>query len=127
MLRPCQCSLAGDWLLALAVRTRMAAVGVAPTVHTYNALIAAAERGQAWDVGLQLYTAMQDAVRSRARTESGARAESGVVPSGAQQVSPATSAAPVELLGPHSAEDTGVPGARNAAANLLRRHQTTAG
>ena len=42
-------SVAGDWRAALGVRDRMAALGVRPTVHVYNALLAACERGQQWD------------------------------------------------------------------------------
>lgn len=52
------CSLAGDVRSALGVPARMAAAGVAPSVHSYNALIAATERASAWDAGLKLRDAM---------------------------------------------------------------------
>ena len=52
------CSMAGDVRSALGVSARMAAAGVPATVHSYNALIAAAERAGAWDAGLTLRTAM---------------------------------------------------------------------
>ena len=52
------CSLAGDVRSALGVASRMAAAGVAPSVHSYNALIAATERASAWDAGLKLRDAM---------------------------------------------------------------------
>lgn len=53
------CSLAGDVRSALEVRGRMAQGGVPPSVHSYNALIAAAERGGAWDAGIALRRTMQ--------------------------------------------------------------------
>lgn len=51
-------SFAGDWRAALEVRRRMAAAGAAPSVHVYNALIAAAERAGQFDAGLALHAAM---------------------------------------------------------------------
>jgi pentatricopeptide repeat protein len=51
-------SFAGEWRLALDVRRRMAAAGARPSVHVYNALIAAAERAGQFDAGLSLHAAM---------------------------------------------------------------------
>ncbi len=51
-------SLSGDWRAALDVRRRMAAAGAPPSVHVYNALIAAAERAGQFDAGLALHAAM---------------------------------------------------------------------
>jgi pentatricopeptide repeat protein len=51
-------SFAGDWRAALEVRRRMAAAGAPPSVHVYNALIAAAERAGQFDAGLALHAAM---------------------------------------------------------------------
>jgi pentatricopeptide repeat protein len=47
-------SLAGDVRGALGVRGRMRMAGVSPSVHVFNALIAAAERAGLWERGLEL-------------------------------------------------------------------------
>ena len=42
------CSYAGNWQKAVKVRQRMALKGCKPTVHFYNALLAACERACQW-------------------------------------------------------------------------------
>jgi pentatricopeptide repeat protein len=51
-------SVAGDVRSALGVRDRMAAAGVAPTVHVFNALLAACERAQRWEAAVSIQAAM---------------------------------------------------------------------
>ena len=48
------CSMQGNWKAALRVRDRMRRAGAVLTVHVYNALIAACERAQQLDLGLEL-------------------------------------------------------------------------
>ena len=43
-----RCSLKGSWSRALQVRQRMVRRGMQPTVHVYNALLAACERACQW-------------------------------------------------------------------------------
>jgi pentatricopeptide repeat protein len=54
-------SFAGDWRAAMRIRDRMAAAGAdPPSVHAYNALIAACDRAQRFDQALTLYAEMQE-------------------------------------------------------------------
>ena len=50
LLRGCilGCSMKGNWSKALQVRQRMVRRGMQPTVHVYNALLAACERANQW-------------------------------------------------------------------------------
>ena len=41
-------SMKGSWSKALQVRQRMVRRGMQPTVHVYNALLAACERAHQW-------------------------------------------------------------------------------
>lgn len=52
-------SLAGDVGAALRVRQRMRAAGTAPSVHTYNALVAACERAGLYEKALDLLRGMK--------------------------------------------------------------------
>ena len=47
-------SMQGNWKAALRVRSRMRQAGSKLTVHVYNALIAACERAQQLDAGVEL-------------------------------------------------------------------------
>ena len=58
---PLSCSLAGDFNSALQVRQRMRQLQVTPSVHVFNALIAACERAGHYEMGLQLRKEMLDA------------------------------------------------------------------
>lgn len=49
----------GNWKAALRVKQRMHLAGLTPTVHVYNALIAACERAQQFDVGVLLSKEMR--------------------------------------------------------------------
>ena len=65
----CDCSLAGNWRAAMRVRTRMKRTipPVQPSVHVYNALIAACAREKMWDEALNLQTHMRrDGVQANA-------------------------------------------------------------
>ena len=44
----------GNWRGALRVKHRMKQAGLTPTVHVYNALIAACERAQQLDAGIDM-------------------------------------------------------------------------
>ena len=44
----------GNWKAAVRVKNRMKQAGLTPTVHVYNALIAACERAQQLDAGVDV-------------------------------------------------------------------------
>ena len=57
--RVCCCSMQGNWKAALRVKHRMKQAGLTPTVHVYNALIAACERDQQLDLGVEITKEMR--------------------------------------------------------------------
>jgi pentatricopeptide repeat protein len=60
-------SLAGDMEGALRVRRRMRQAGCPPSVHVFNALLAACERVHAFEVALELLQAMRREVSCDAK------------------------------------------------------------
>ena len=49
----------GNWKAALRVKHRMKQAGLSPTVHVYNALIAACERAQELNLGVEITKEMR--------------------------------------------------------------------
>jgi pentatricopeptide repeat protein len=54
-------SFKGDWRAALGVRERMLSAGVQPTVHVYNALIAACDRAHQYERAMEVAAQMRRA------------------------------------------------------------------